>query len=129
MAVTNATPREEIRIDAGQTPWSVRWSLWAGFVAFVFDLGASYVVQYNGCTPAGHLKLHFITLVCLLIALSGFVSGYRLFRRLPHDSKEEGPAPWDRAHFQALLGIALSVAFAVAILASGIPRLLLEPCQ
>lgn len=120
---------EQLTIATGETPWSLRWSLWAGFLAFGLNLGISYVVQYNRCSPGTSVALHVISLVTLLIALSGFVSGYRLLTRLPHDSEEQGPGPHDRAHFEALLGIAFSLAFSLCIIANEIPRWFLRPCQ
>ncbi len=129
MAVNDPTQRELLTIDTGETPWTLRWSLWAGFIAFGLDLSVSYVLQYNRCTSGTQLALHVISLVCLLIALSGFASGYHLFSRLPHQSNEEGRTPYDRAHFEALLGICFSLAFSVCIIASALPRWLLKPCQ
>jgi fatty-acid desaturase len=115
-------------ISTGHTPFSLRWSLAAGFVGFGVDLGASYVLQHHACA-VDPTSIHVVTSICLAIALSGFALGWMQHRRLPHQSNEEGPKPHDRAHFQALLGMSLSAAFAVAILAEAVPRWILNACD
>jgi hypothetical protein len=115
-------------IATGHTPFSLCWSLAAGFVGFGLDLGTSYVLQHHACA-ADPMEMHVVTGICLVIALSGFALGWVQHRRLPHQSNEEGPKPHDRAHFQALLGMSLSLAFAVAILAEGVPRWILSACD
>jgi hypothetical protein len=115
-------------IASGHTPFSLRWSLAAGFVGFGLDLSASYLLQHHACT-ANPTEMHVVTWISLIIALSGFALGWVQHRRLPHQSNEEGPKPHDRAHFQALLGMSLSLAFAVAILAIGVPRWILSACD
>ena len=115
-------------IEVGHTPISLRWSLAAGFIGFGLDLGVSYVLQHHACS-ANPAEMHAVTFICLAIALSGFFIGWVQHRRLPHQSNEEGPNPHDRAHFQALLGMSLSLAFAVAILAEAVPRWILSVCD
>jgi hypothetical protein len=115
-------------IETGHTPFSLRWSLAAGFVAYGLDIGISYVIQHQACAESP-VEMHVVTWICFAIAVSGSVVGYIQHRRLPHHSDEEGPAPHDRAHFQSLLGLAFSLAFAVAILAEAVPRWILSACD
>jgi hypothetical protein len=115
-------------IETGHTPPSLRWSLAAGFLAFGLNVGVSYVIQHHACGQAP-VEMHVVSGICFLIALSGFVVGYIQHRRLPHQSNEEGPAPHDRAHFQSLLGLSFSLAFALAILAEAVPRWILTVCD
>ena len=116
------------KIETGHTPFALQWSLAAGFVGYGLDLGVSYVLQHHACGVAP-FKMHVVSWVCFLIALSGFALGYMQHKRLPHQSDEEGPAPHDRAHFQSLMGLTFSLAFAVAILAQAVPRWILSPCD
>ena len=115
-------------IETGHTPPSLRWSLAAGFVGYGLDLAVSYALQHHACGVAP-IEMHLVTWICFLIALSGFVVGYMQHRRLPHQADEEGPAPHDRAHFQSLMGLTLSLAFAIAILAQAVPRWILSVCD
>jgi hypothetical protein len=121
--------KSEQQIEAGQTPPGLWWSLIAGFVAWAFDLGFSYVLEQHSCSTGRYYLLHVIGIVCLLIALTGFGTGWVEFRRFPGTTSEEGGSPFDRAHFQALLGMAFSLSFALVIIAGSVPRWILSPCE
>ena len=111
------------------TPVRLRWSLAAGFTAFGLDLAVSYVLRQHVCSSAEKFELHLVTFVSLAIALLGFALGWVSFHNLPHDAEEEGGEPHDRAHFEALLGMGFSLAFALAILALAVPRWILTVCD
>jgi hypothetical protein len=121
--------RSEHQIQAGRTPFGLWWSLIAGFASWTFDLGLSYVLEQHSCSTGHHYVLHVISIVCLAIALTGFATGWLEFKRFPGTTSEEGGSPFDRAHFQALLGMAFSVSFAVVVVAGSVPRWILGPCE
>jgi len=121
--------RSEQNIQAGRTPLGVSWSLVAGFAAWGIDLGFSYVLEQHSCSTGHHYVLHVISIVCLAIALTGFGIGLVEFKRFPGTTSEEGGSPFDRAHFQALLGMAFSLSFAVVVIAGSVPRWILSPCE
>jgi hypothetical protein len=116
-------------IQAGRTPWGLWWSLVAGYVAWGVDLGLSYTVEQHSCSTGHHYLLHVISIVCFVLALSGFATGIFEFKRFPAKTEEEGGRPLDRAHFQALLGIAFSLSFAMVVIAGAVPRWILSPCD
>jgi hypothetical protein len=121
--------RSEHVIRGGRTPWGLWWSLAAGFIAWSTDLGLSYMLEQHSCSTGHHYVLHVIDIVCLVIAISGFATGLVEFKRFPRSTSEEGGSPFDRAHFQALLGMAFSLSFAVVIIAGSVPRWILSPCE
>jgi hypothetical protein len=116
-------------VKAGKTPWGLWWSLIAGFVAWAVDLSFSYVLEQHSCSTGHHYVLHLISIVCVLAALSGFVTGMNDFKRLPHDTAEEGGTRFDRAYFQSLLGMTFSLSFVLVIIAGAVPRWILSPCE
>jgi hypothetical protein len=116
-------------LSSGSTPGPIWWSLAAGFLAWGLDLGFGYVLVRHACSAGRNTALAAATCICLLIALSGLIPGVIAYRRLPHDTSEEGGRPHDRAHFQALLGIAFSISFALIILAASVPQWILRPCS
>ena len=116
-------------IQSGETPARLRWSLAAGFTAFALDLGVSYVLRQHVCTSSQKFELHLVTFICLAMALCGFTLGWIGFHNLPHDAEEEGGEPHDRAHFEALLGMGFSLAFALVIIALAVPRWILTVCD
>jgi hypothetical protein len=119
----------EQHIRSGKTPWGIWWSLIAGFLAWGLDLGLSYILEQHSCSTGHHYVLHLISIVCFAIALSGGAFGLLEFRQFPKDTAEEGGSHFDRAHFQALMGIGFSAAFAVLIIAGSVPRWILSPCS
>jgi hypothetical protein len=116
-------------IKSGRTPWGLWWSLVAGFAAWTIDLGLSYMLEQHSCSTGHYYVLHVISAVCFLIALSGFGTGLLEFRRFPGETSEEGGSPFDRAHFQALIGMIFSLSFALVIIAGWVPRWVLSPCE
>ncbi len=129
MAETQQITDARRKIQSGRVPLGLWWSLVAGFAAFGFDLGASYVLVQHSCSTGHHYVLHLISLVAFVLALSGFFMGFSEIRLLPHEAKEEGGSHFDRAHFQALLGMLFSLSFAAAIIAQSVPRWILTPCS
>ena len=119
----------EQHISEGKTSWGMWWGLIAGFLAWGLDLGASYVLEQHSCSTGHHYVLHAISFGCLIVAVSGFFAGFAEFRRLPEGTNEEGGSRFDRAHFQALLGIAFSLSFTLVVIAGAIPRWILGPCE
>ena len=122
-------PKSEQQIQIGRTPLGLWWSLLAGFAAWGFDLGFSYTLEQHSCSTGHRYVLHVISVVCLVIALTGFGTGWVEFRRFPVTTSEEGGSHFDRAHFQALLGMAFSLSFAVVVIAGSVPRWILSPCE
>lgn len=122
-------PEVREQIEQGKTPWGVWWSLVAGFAAWGFDLGLSYMLEQHSCSTGHHYVLHAISIVCFLAALSGFATGLAEFRTLPSHASDEGGSRFDRAHFQALMGMAFSLSFAMIIIAGAVPRWILSPCE
>jgi hypothetical protein len=121
--------RSEQSIQDGRTPRGLWWSLIAGFVAWVVDLGLSYILERNACSTDYRHVLDVIGIICLLTSLSGFATGALEFKRFPGSSSEKGGSPFDRAYFQALLGMAFSLSLAVVIIAGSVPRWILSPCE
>ena len=101
----------------------------AGFVAWAADLGLSYMLEQHSCSTGHYYVLHAISIVCFVMALSGFGTGLVEFRRFPGTTSEEGGTHFDRAHFQALLGMTFSLWFALVIIAGSVPRWILGTCE
>ena len=121
--------RSEQQIQSGRTPLGLWWSLLAGFSTWAIDLSLSYVLEQHSCSTGHYYLLHVISIVCLVIALTGFGTGFVEFKRFPGTTSDEGGSPFDRAHFQALLGMAFSLSFAVVVIADSLPRWILSPCE
>lgn len=123
-----AVGETQLKVNSGHTPFTLTWSLAAGFLAFGINHGAGYVLQQHACSVQSPVPLHTLTVLCALMALSGFAAGMKVIHALPPEKDEEGGEPHDRAHFQALLGVGFSLVFTLVILAESVPRWLLPVC-
>jgi len=115
----------------GHSMWAIRWGFWIGPIAWLLDLGISYALTQHACSTGHFYVLHVLTWVFFVVALSGAAAAASTFRHpeFPHESIKEGVRPRDRAYFQAIVGIGMSLAFAVIIIAGTVPRLILSPCD
>jgi uncharacterized membrane protein YidH (DUF202 family) len=116
-------------VQLGRTPAILRWSLISGFLAYTMNFVCNYVLQSRWCSPRLNPTLHMISVFWIVVAFSGCLAGLQTLRRLPAERDEEGGKPHDRGHFQVLLAIGLSVALAVATIATAIPAWMVEPCR
>jgi hypothetical protein len=104
------------------------YSLLIGPVAWAFDLGLSYANVYHACSTGHYYVLHVISAVTFILALSGAVVGWREYETV-RNASDEGGSPFDRTHFLSLLGVAASLGFAMVIIATAVPKIILSPCQ
>jgi len=111
-----------------RSPLPQFYSLLIGPIAWATDLGFSYMSVYHACSTGHFYVLHVISLIALIVALTGAFVGWREFQAV-RQGFDDGGTPLDRSHFMALLGIASSIGFAVVIIATAVPRFILSPCD
>ena len=112
-------------------------ALWAGLLtgplAWSALLEVNYALSYVACEQRRVWMLHLATGVALaLIAAAAWVA----WRAAPagpfaddaHETRDAAAASVQRARFMAAGGLALCAWFALVILATEIPALLLHPC-
>jgi len=116
-------------VDTPRLEFAVWWGVAAGPVAWGFDLGSSYAVTSHACSTGHFYVLHIISLICFIVALTGFVLAFGTQRKMPERADKQGHAPRDRAFFLSLVGITMSLFFAVIIIAGAVPRWILSPCS
>ena len=120
----------------GSLDWGGRLAaLWigvlAGPVVWAANLEVNYALSYNACEQRNAWMLHLSTLISVaLVALAAL----NLWRARPGGTDDE-PASTDprdtavlRARFMLVGGLALCAWFAIVILATDIPVLVLKPC-
>jgi hypothetical protein len=126
-------------LPRGSFDWGGRLAaLWigvlAGPLAWAGLLEANYVLSYVACEQRQTWMLHLATAAALaLIALAASMA-WRAAPPLADDPTTETPSqdPGDtaviRARFMAIGGLALCAWFAIVIMATEIPALVLKPC-
>ena len=120
----------------GSFDWGWRLAaLWTGVLAgplvWATLLETNYVLSYVACEQRQSWMLHLAAIVALvLIGLAAFLS----WRAAPPMGRADAPSidPRDtavlRARFMAISGLALCAGFALVVVATEIPVLLLHPC-
>jgi Na+/glutamate symporter len=98
------------------------WSgIMAGPAAWAIDLQLRYALVPWACAHGQMRPLTLISLPLLLVALIGGVISWRGLRMSDGDAV--------RIRFMALSGMALSLTFALTIVAMTIPDFFLRPCE
>jgi len=106
---------------------------WAGNllppIAFLLQLEIAYMLVPRACDAGVVFPIHLAHAGTLLLALAGVVISWRQWQRWHGEIATDGPGPEPRSLFMAMLGVMVSVAFVLVILALWLPTFLLHPCQ
>lgn len=92
------------------------------------DQWISYSLVAHACSTGHFYLLKVITVIAFLIAISGALVALSNLGRTRHASIQGGGIA-DRSRFMAIMGIAASLGWATLIIAMGIPRFILSPCD
>jgi hypothetical protein len=107
--------------------------LWLAFLAgpiswIVAEL-ASYSLAPTACWSRQHLWLHLVPLATLSLAAGGAALARARALREPAGSTEAGDARSSRRRFMATLAFWACLGFALVILATEVPNLILGVCD
>jgi len=110
-------------------------ALWAGVLAgplaWAALLQVNYVLSYVACEQRHTWMLHLATLVALALVAAAACAAWRAAPVLgEEDHASANPAATGllRMRFMALGGLALCAWFAIVIVATDIPTVVLHPC-
>ena len=114
--------------DSGRTLALLWAGLAAGPLAWAAQLEVNYVLSYVACETRTTWMLHVSTAVALVVVGLGAAASRRALRA----SSTVTPAPDDaamgRTRTMAIGGLVLCAWFALVILATDVPALMLRPC-
>jgi hypothetical protein len=103
--------------------------VWAGLaagpLAWAALLQTNYVLSYVACEQRHSWMLHLATAVALVLVALGALAAWRA---RPADDEIASATAESRARFMATGGLALCAGFALVILATELPVLILRPC-
>ncbi len=110
-------------------------ALWTGILAgplvWATLLQTNYVLSYVACEQRQSWMLHAATGTALLLIAAAAFTAWRAAPPLheeAHAASDPAEASLLRRRFMALAGLAFCAWFAIVILATEIPALLLHPC-
>jgi hypothetical protein len=116
-----------------EAPPASNVTLWTGIlgtpVLWILHQQVSYLLVRWACANGRMFVLHLVSAAFLFLAALVLASAMRSWRRLhprEHDLMETVP---HRRNFMAVLGVAVSAVFTLAIVLQWIPNLLLDPCH
>lgn len=101
----------------------------AGPIAWLLNLGLSYLLTDWSCNTGHEIVIHLVNLVALLVALAGAALAWSIWEGAAPSGPTGAPPPIGRVRFMALSGMILSLLFALAIIAQGVPPFILNACQ
>jgi hypothetical protein len=101
----------------------------AGPFAWALQQQVSYMITPTVCASGRHVFLHLVTLAALLIAGAGAALAWKRWKAAPEGSTEKGDPIGSRVRFMALCGVLTCVFFALVILATEVPNLVLRVCD
>ena len=120
-------------VDTSARRWLTPLPLWAGIfagpLAWAFDLMASYALVKWVCLTRNYSLLPLITIASLAVVGGGAIISWTALRRTANDVPTDGGRPRQRARFMAVLGLASCGLFALQIIAGAIPHWVLDACQ
>ena len=120
-------------LNAGDIRWLSPLPLWAGILAgpsaFALNLTVTFALVHWTCATDRQSLLHVISLFAFILVLAGSWLSWVALRHAPSTLETEGGTPQARARFMALLGLASSALFALAIIANAYPQWVLNACQ
>src|SRR5205814_10179842 len=109
---------------------AVLWfAVLAGPLAWAADLGVSYALVQWTCGSQHTSVLHLMSVAALLVIAAGAVAAWRAIEEAPRDAPTEGGRPVDRGKFMAVWGLLSCALFSTVVIASAVPRWVLDACQ
>ena len=116
-------------------PWTRRLALWTGLLAgplaWAALLQTNYLLSYVACEESQTWMLHLGTAVAVALVAAGAAASWHAAPALgpeEHAAADPQRAIALRARFMALGGLAMCAFFAIVILATAVPAMVLPPC-
>ena len=98
-------------------------------LAWLVDLQASYTLVKWACAADARLVLLLLPAGSLLVIAFATGLAWSCWTRLRGRADEEGARLADRSYFLVLAAFAMNALFALLILTSYAPRIVLSPCE
>jgi hypothetical protein len=120
-------------LTTGDLRWLSPLSLWTGILAgpimFAFKLMATYAMVKWTCITDRQGVLHLISLLTLLVVFGAAWIAWTALQHTAGTLDPDAGTPEARARFMALLGLASSAFFGLAIVANAYPEWVLDACH
>jgi nicotinamide riboside transporter PnuC len=109
---------------------AVLWfAVLAGPLAWMLGLNAEYSLVRVACAKDTNLSLHLVSLLTLLLAISGGWVAWREWKRTGRQGPGEGGGTLPRARMMVVMGLMASALFSLAIVTQWVASLFFNPCM
>jgi hypothetical protein len=101
----------------------------AGPFAWATDLLFSYSIVQWTCGGGPTVVLHLVSAAALVVIAAGAFVAWSALQWASDSPHEDGSHPEERGRFMAVLGLVMCAFFAVVVVATAVPRWVLDACQ
>jgi hypothetical protein len=111
-------------------PLALLWTgILAGPLAWAFDEVVGYSATAHECSTGHMFLLHALTVGGLLACAAGFLCAWNAWTHYHAGDGSSADGRLERIRAMAIAGMALSSSFALVIIATQIPKWILNPCD
>ena len=108
-------------------------ALWFGLligpIVWAIQMQIGFMLVPWACATGLQPYMWMVTIIALLISLSGALVSWRMWKQTGAEWPGQKADPVSRARFMAAGGVFMSLMFALAIIAQGIPSYILSACN
>jgi hypothetical protein len=115
--------------DAGPAPRAQWVGLFLAPAAFFTHLQIRYVLVPWACATNGQLWIHVVDVLALALALIGAFVGWRTWDRAGREEPGEAGGAVPRTRMLGVMGVGMSLMFALVLLGQWVTNFFFSPCQ
>ena len=125
--------REERAARGAHDPGPAPRGQWVGLflapAAFFTHLQLRYVLVPWACATNGQLWIHVVDVLALALALLGAFVGWRTWQSAGREEPSEAGGAMARTRMMGVMGVGMSLMFALVLLGQWVTTFFFTPCQ
>lgn len=115
--------------DAGPAPRAQWVGLFLAAATFFAHLQVRYVLVPWACATNGQLWIHVVDVVAIALALLGAFVAWRTWQRAGREEPSEAGGAIPRTRMMGVMGLGMSLMFALLLLGQWVTNFFFSPCQ
>ena len=115
--------------DAGPAPRAQWIGLFLAAAVFFAHLQIRYVLVPWACATNGQLWIHVVDVLALALALLGAFVAWRTWRSAGSEEPSEAAGALPRTRMMGVMGLGMSLMFALVLLGQWMTTFFFSPCQ
>jgi hypothetical protein len=115
--------------DAGPAPRAQWVGLFLAPAAFFTHLQIRYVLVPWACATNGSIWIHVVDVLALAVSLLGAFAAWRTWERAGREEPSESGGAVPRTRMMGVMGLGMSLMFALVLLGQWVTSFFFSPCQ